>query len=428
MLKIFKTGWRSSFVRSVGVLAGGTAVSQAMMVLAMPVVTRLYTPSDYGVAAVFSSLVMWLGIVAAFRYDVAIAVAATQKQAASVVLLCGPMLVLSGVAVAILSFGAGGFLVDALQVPALAPYIWLLPIAVVALGAYRTLSYWAVRQERYGDLAFTKISQASSKLFIQIGGGFLVPGPLFLLLGHVAGTVSGIRLLSGRVWSMDRHSFQGLRRPDLAAAARRFRHFPLLSSWSALANSAGLHVPPLFVAGLYGASHAGQFGLALAVLASPMQMVGRSVANVYLGRLGVEIRAGGTHLGRLHLRITRSLLLLGIAPAAAVIMLGPRLFSTVFGADWEPAGSFARLLAPMILTQFVVSSTSQALVAIERFGRQLVWDVIRLASVATTFGVAYYFDVGASLAVAAYSGVMTALYIALGLLVASAISRQDRVA
>ncbi|MBC7345458.1 MAG: lipopolysaccharide biosynthesis protein, partial [Clostridia bacterium] len=47
---------KSSFARNVAVLAGGTAVGQAIVVLASPILTRLYTPGDFGVLAVYSSL------------------------------------------------------------------------------------------------------------------------------------------------------------------------------------------------------------------------------------------------------------------------------------------------------------------------------------------------------------------------------------
>ena len=40
---------KGQFARSVGILAGGTALGQAITVLAAPVLTRLFTPDDFGV-------------------------------------------------------------------------------------------------------------------------------------------------------------------------------------------------------------------------------------------------------------------------------------------------------------------------------------------------------------------------------------------
>ena len=44
------------FVRSVLTLASGTAVAQLLLALAVPVLARLYTPAEYGVLAVYSSI------------------------------------------------------------------------------------------------------------------------------------------------------------------------------------------------------------------------------------------------------------------------------------------------------------------------------------------------------------------------------------
>ena len=62
---------RASFARSVGVLAGGTAVAQGIGVLALPLITRLYTPEDFSVLAVYSSILGIVAGVACLRLDVA---------------------------------------------------------------------------------------------------------------------------------------------------------------------------------------------------------------------------------------------------------------------------------------------------------------------------------------------------------------------
>ena len=44
-----------AFARGVLTLASGTALAQALLALAVPVLARLYTPADYGVLAVYAS-------------------------------------------------------------------------------------------------------------------------------------------------------------------------------------------------------------------------------------------------------------------------------------------------------------------------------------------------------------------------------------
>lgn len=79
---------RGSFVRNVAVLAGGTAAGQAIVVLASPVLTRLYTPEDFGVLAVYASLLCVLSTVATLRYELAIPLPKRDEDAAALVVLC----------------------------------------------------------------------------------------------------------------------------------------------------------------------------------------------------------------------------------------------------------------------------------------------------------------------------------------------------
>lgn len=52
------------FARSVSILAGGTAAGQAIVVLASPILTRLYTPEDFGLLAVYAALLGIISVVA----------------------------------------------------------------------------------------------------------------------------------------------------------------------------------------------------------------------------------------------------------------------------------------------------------------------------------------------------------------------------
>ncbi len=63
---------RHGFIRSVGVLVGGTAAAQVLMVLVLPLLTRLYTPDDFSVLAVYASILGIVTIAACLRMEIAI--------------------------------------------------------------------------------------------------------------------------------------------------------------------------------------------------------------------------------------------------------------------------------------------------------------------------------------------------------------------
>src|SRR5690606_42020419 len=57
----------NSFARGVSVLVGGTAGAQMILVLAAPLLTRLYSPEDFGVLAVYVGLLAIAAVVSRDR-------------------------------------------------------------------------------------------------------------------------------------------------------------------------------------------------------------------------------------------------------------------------------------------------------------------------------------------------------------------------
>lgn len=94
-------------------------------------------------------------------------------------------------------------------------------------------------------------------------------------------------------------------------------------------------------------------------------------------------------------------------------LLGPYVLALVFSADWTEAGVYARILAPMILVQFVAAPLSQTLNVLERQDVQFVWDAFRLALVGVTLLGAVAIGWQAPAAIGVVSGALGTSYLVL---------------
>src|SRR5580765_5437984 len=121
---------RTGFVRSVGVLVGGTAFAQVFAILVLPLVTRLYTPADFSVLAVYSSVLAVVSVVACLRLEIAIPIPEQDNDAANLLALalcsCTIVTVLSGLAI----WWLPAQIADLLGQPKLRPFLWLLPMGI----------------------------------------------------------------------------------------------------------------------------------------------------------------------------------------------------------------------------------------------------------------------------------------------------------
>jgi O-antigen/teichoic acid export membrane protein len=362
-------------LRGIAGIVTGSVAGQALVLLAYPLLTRLYGPGDFGLLTVFSSVVSMIAVASTGSLEVAVPLPEEDREAVAVAWAGLAFVAGTGLLTAVVGLVAAAPVTALLGAPRLAGYWWLVPLTVLAMGTYLVLSEWMIRERRYGALGRRNVLQGVGQVAAQLVLGVIGVRPVGLLLGLGAGRVAGLGgLLSrGGLLRQPRPRWAGLR-----AALRRFRRFPLIAMPSSLINSAGLEVPLLLVAALYGDVRAGLLGLTVRVVSGPSRVIGQATYQVFSGESSAAIREAKGTLGRTVRTSVRKLLLVGAVPAAVLIAAGPALFGFVFGAEWTDAGEYARLLALAYLAQFAVAPVSATLFLVERQHQELAWVVFRL--------------------------------------------------
>lgn len=396
---------KGSFARNVALLAGGTAVGQAIVVLASPILTRLYTPGDFGVLAVYSSLLGILSTVAALRYELAIPLAEKDEDAAALVVLS--LVIVVGISMMVV-VGVGIWGDKLSHAFYIGKYIWLLPIGLGAVGVYQIFNYWAIRRRLFKYISRTKINQGLAMVSTQLCLGTFTKGPFGLLLGSILGGVVGTITLSRSYRKAGlKPTFSMMR-----YMAARYIRFPLMSSFASLLNSGALQLPPLLFVWLYGPTVAGWFALVQRVMGAPMALIGQAVAQVYLGEASCLVR--NSDFGSLktqYLKLTYRLLLIALIPAVLMGLGGRPIFSWIFGFQWEEAGFYAQLLALMFALQLVSAPLSQTMNMLSKQHWQLMWDGGRFIGVVFVFFTAHRLGFPAYKTVAAYGGTVMVMYL-----------------
>ena len=397
--------------RSVSILVGGTAMAQAIAVAASPVLTRIYRPSDFGVLQVFISLTGFVMVMAAGRYEFALLLPEDEQSGFD----------LLGVAIfcVCLTTAVTAMMVVMLhQYPRLLPagvlvlkgYLWLLPVSVLGGGLYQVLSYRAMRQNAYRQIATTKLTQVAAMVAIQLSVGLVIHGPLGLLTGDAVARITGSGKFLRELWRNHVVQLRGVRVPRMIRLAVRYRDYPLVSTWGGLLNASGLALPALFLAAFYGAQYTGWFALVNRVLGLPAALIGASIAQVYTAQAATLSRADPQRLMYVFLETTRRMLYLGLAPCALLTIFAPWIFQTIFGRVWREAGEYARYLAFMCYAGFINSPVTLTLNVLQRQRTQFVWDAGKLALSALSFALPYRFGYGPRVAILAYGIAMTLMY------------------
>lgn len=347
--QIKKTIPQSQFSRNVGILIGGTAGAQLLMILAAPILTRLYNPEEFGLLAVYVSLLVIFSVIACLRYEFSIPLPVKKKDAAHITVLCFIILLVTTTIITTCVILAKNNITKSIGAPELANYLWLLPVGVFMAGLYNIFNYWAIRTKEFNTIAKTRIRQSITTLSIQLISFKL--GPIALLVGHTIGQSIGSLTLAKT--ALRNPEFNEVSRAGLKKVLIRYRRFPIFDIWYGILVSISSQLPPIFFTIFFGSQIAGFYVLTYRVLAMPMSVIGSAIANVFLSTAAEKHRRKqlDSTVENIFIKLTN----IAIPPLMIVFIMGPELFSIVFGKEWVIAGEFAKYMSIWIFMQFVTS-------------------------------------------------------------------------
>lgn len=354
--KKFHEIFKKDFARSVAVLTGGTAFSQGLMVLTLPLLTRLYTPEDFGVFAVYTSILVLVSSIACLRFEIAIPMPSIDADAANLLALALCCSATVSVLIAIPAFLFSAEISHLANQSKLRPYLYLLPVSIWIASSFSALQFWAIRRKRFLTLARTGAAQAAGAAVAQIGLGYGHVGPLGLLVGQLVNCGAGVLGLLRDLLRQDRASLRLIHRAGLRRASSIYQRFPKYSTLETLANNASTQLPVVIVSALAGQAEVGFFLLASRVLFGPGLLLGGAISQVYLSDASGHLRAGS--LGKFTAQVLGGLAKAGVGPLLFAGIAAPSVFPMIFGSQWQRAGELISWMTPWFVLQFLVSPIS----------------------------------------------------------------------
>lgn len=373
---------QSVFARAVGVLVGGTVGAQLVSILAAPFLTRIFTPAEWGLLAVFVGLLSISTTLACLRFEVAIALPESDEDSASLLVLSLGLAALIAIAAALLILGFSDAIAKALGAPALAEGLWLVPLGLFFGAAYNALSYWVLRRKQPGSVARAKVTQALATAGLQFA--LYKSGGMALLIAHVAGQALAFFMLARA--SSDRSAFSSVSLASVTSVISRYRKFPLISTWAAMLNTVGTQMAPLALAMMFGPAFAGLFSLTSRMLSAPITLIANAVSKIYL-TAGAEANRKG-ELESLTRSLYEQLCSAALPAAVLTVLIAPDLFALVFGAEWRMAGVFAQWMAPAFFLKFCMTSLT-VLIVLERQDLSLYLQALLFALRVAALAVGY---------------------------------------
>ena len=281
---------RHSFVKNVLTLMTGTLFAQALSILISPIITRIFSPKDFGLFGAYTAAAMIIGPVVTFKYDLAIVLPKNENDANHLLYLC---LAFSSLVSIILLIVVLLFRENLISYFSFFESFWLtllLPFFVVALGVYQALTQWCIRNKYFKNISLNVALKSIATSILNIIFGFLSFGALGLTLSSFFSYFGANAYLLKKFFKVCQSKVNFNRMRYLA---KRYKNCPKFLLPGTIVNLGSKQVPILFFAAYFSAEFVGSLMLAQRIIAIPVSLISKALSQTLLQRTAEEFKTKG---------------------------------------------------------------------------------------------------------------------------------------
>jgi O-antigen/teichoic acid export membrane protein len=375
---------KSEFFRNVLTVMTGTGIAQAIPIAISPILTRIYTPEDFGVLALYVAVVSIVGVISTGRYELAVMLPKSDSDAGNLVLLS----ISVAVAVSFFSLLVVSLFNESITLflgnPEISNWLYFVPFTILLTGIYQSLTCWNNRNKQYKRVSMSRVLQSSSSGVAQVTLGILLVKVGGLILGSIVGLMLGVLSLVKMSWSSLRAHRKSFCKNEMLKNAGRYRKFPMFSTWGALLDSMAVQVPILILSRFFGAASTGLFSMTFRIISMPMSLISRSIGQVLFQRLATLHNDSPELLRPFVLKTFLWLALMALPMVLVLTAYGQELFGWIFGADWIEAGRYASILSIAVAVRFAVSPLSSVLMLEHNIKKGVIWQGCYFVTIVVT--------------------------------------------
>jgi O-antigen/teichoic acid export membrane protein len=372
--QIFKS--KSEFSRNVLTLMTGTTIAQSIPIAISPILTRIYTPEDFGLFALFMAITSIFASITNGRYGAAIMLPRYEKDAINILALGFIITVIVSSILFILVYFFNTYFTGILKNEEIGVWLYFMPITVFFTGFFNLLVGYNNRKKQYKDIANANILKSIVLVIIQLIIGFVKNGASGLILGQIISNIFvNMKLLKNIIKNKELLSNINVIR--IIANAKRYKKFPIYSLPAILANTLSHQLINIFISSFYTISTLGFYALVQRVLGVPTSLIGSSIGRVFFQEATKEKQRTGLAIITFK-NIILKLILISSVLFGLFYFIAEDIFAFLFGEEWRVAGSYAQIATPMFAVRFVVSVVSPIDSIMEKQNIFLIFNIVLL--------------------------------------------------
>ena len=382
---------KSEFSRNVLTLMTGTTIAQAIPIAISPILTRIYTPEDFGVFALFIAITAILGTVANARYELAIMLPKKDEDAINIfalgfIITCFISLILLILVVIFNDYFTKLFGNDEISF-----WLYFVPITVFFSGLFNILNYFNNRKKNYKDLRNSTILKSIVLAVVQLSIGFIKSGASGLISGSIISNMFANIKLAKNILK-DKILVSKISKIKMIALAKRYKDFPKHGMASSLFDNLSLQLPSILIPKIFSFSISGYFFFANKIVNLPSALISGSIGQVYLQKI-TENKNNGIEIFPIFKNTITKLFFIALPITLIGYITSPYIFPLLFGEKWKISGEIAQYLFLIFIIRFCVSPLSNSFIPALELKKAALWQYLYFISSIILFIITLYLKI-----------------------------------
>lgn len=401
---------KGEFNRNVLTLMTGTGIAQVIPFAITPILTRIYSPEQFGVFALFIALTSSLSIAATGRYELAIMLPRKDTDAANITALSIVINFFVSSLLFTIALLFNDQISNLLGTHSISTWLYFVPLAVFLNGIYLSLNYWSNRKKLYNLMANRRVIQSGGTAGMQLGLGMLQAGSSGLVIGSISGQAFSVGVMGKMIYENNPKIHKSINKIKIMAQAKRHKNCPKLLMPAHTLNAISSQIPAIFINSIFGLATSGFFMLAERVVGSPISLISGAIADVFRQQISQSYITDRSCKKEFESAL-KKLIIIATPPFIVLAITAPYLFALLFGEKWRISGEYAQLMSPMYFLRFISNPLSNVTIIAQKYKYELYWQIGLFILLAATTVVGHTTLLEAKNFIALFTIVYSSLYI-----------------
>jgi O-antigen/teichoic acid export membrane protein len=365
---------QTPFTKNILVLMSGTTTAQIISLLVTPILTRLFSPEEFGNYALFITITSILSILISLRYELAIMLPKEEKDARSIVKLSLIISLIISSFLIIIIFVFNKQISILLSLEALHNWLYAVPVLLLSMGIYQIFNNYNNRINNYKDISKGIVLLSASSSSMNLIFGFAKSGSNGLIGGYsISQLLAALFISKKHIKSII--TDKSITCSEMMKQVKIYNKFPIFDLPNAISYSFSSKGLVFVIVNNFGELIIGFYTMTERLLIIPFSFFTNAFSQAYFEKISKLSHVSLKHIGVDVNKTIDKLIGLLIIPFGMIILLSKPMIPIILGREWALMYPYVYILAPIVFLTLILSPLSHIFKIINKQQIALVLNI-----------------------------------------------------